>query len=266
MINERIYLDSENNEVFIDTYVKKSESPKDAMLVIPGGGYGNVCSDREGEPIALAFAERGVNAFVLNYRVGEGKVYPAQLLDAARAIAYIKENSEKYGVDPERIFTVGFSAGGHLVGTVATKHKIAEKLLDLPENFTRPAGSVYAYPVVSARCDTHISSFMRLLGKEAEDITEEEKRFHSLECNVTRDTPPAFIWHTAKDTVVPPIGSLLLAQAYLEAGVSVTMHLYPYGNHGVALANEVTKFDNEDWIQPLAEGWVEYAVRWIKTL
>lgn len=266
MLHEKIILDKENSEVYIETYVESDGSARDAILVIPGGGYAMVCHEREGAPIANAFLSRGINAFVLNYRVGEGKTYPTQLTDAARAIAYIKKNADRYGVNPDRVFTVGFSAGGHLVGTIATQHSVAEKLLGLPENFARPRGSIYAYPVVSAMCPTHGSSFHLLAGKRLCTFTEEEKRLYSLEYNVTPDTPPAFIWHTATDELVPVYGSLRLAEAYVKAGVRVALHIYPYGPHGLALANETTRCDNDNLVQPLAEGWVDYAVEFMKTV
>ena len=261
---ERIYLDSEHPEVFVDFY-KCSGNKLPAMLVRPGGGYGCVCADREGAPIAEAFMNKGFVPFVLGYRVAPSR-YPAPLVDGARAIAYIRENAEALGVDADRVFTVGFSAGGHLVGLLATHHKYAEKLLSLPENFTRPTGSIYCYPVVSAECATHGGSFQNLLGKPISDYTYEEKMRFSIEKCVKSETPPAFIWHTAKDELVPPVGSLKLAEAYIAAGVPVTMHLYPYGTHGVALGNEITKCGNENWIQPLASGWVDYAAEFIKTI
>ncbi|MBQ8689664.1 MAG: alpha/beta hydrolase [Clostridia bacterium] len=266
MLHEIISLDKNNPTVTLEVFAYTDGEPRDAMLVIPGGGYGTVCSDREGEPIALAFLERGVNAFVLTYRVGKGHNFPEQLTDAARAVAYIRENAERYALRDGRVFTVGFSAGGHLSGTLATRYKYAERLLGLPENLTRPTGSVYAYPVVSAMCPTHGSSFENLSGKPLAEFTDEDVRLYSLEEHVTKNTPPAFIWHTATDEIVPVCGSLLLANTYINAGVSVTLHVYPYGTHGVALGNEITANGNKEWLQPLAEGWVDYAVAWMSTV
>ena len=262
---EKIELDKENKEVTLEAYYEIKNTPTEAILVIPGGGYGCVCADREGGPIANAFLERGINAFVLTYRVAPN-TYPAPLVDAARGMAYIRKNFEKYGVDPDRIYVVGFSAGGHLTGLISTQHGYAEKLLSLPENFARPTASVYAYPVVSTECPTHGGSFINLSGKKVEELSGEERRLYSIECSVTENTPPAFIWHTAEDEIVPPIGSLRLAEHYMKAGVPVTLHLYPYGPHGVALADERTVCDNDKWIQPLAAGWVDYAVEFFKSL
>lgn len=265
MQEKRIYLEAEGEAPYIDCYLR-CDGTSPTMLVIPGGGYGMVCSDREGGPIAEAFFEKGYSAFVLTYRVAPNHRYPTQLLDAARAIAYIRENAGALSVDPNRIFTVGFSAGGHLVGTVATSHAYAEKLLGLPENFARPTGSVYAYPVVSAMCPTHVGSFENLSGVPFCELTDEQKRLFSIEENVTEKTPPAFIWHTAVDELVPVYGSIRLAEAYIKCGVPVSLHIYPYGTHGVALANAKTECGNENWIQPLAEGWVDYAAEFLKTV
>ena len=124
MKHERIYLNPDDDRVFIDTYVKNLGKNWPAMLVIPGGGYVAVCTEREGEPIALDFVAKGYNAFVLNYRVGKpGDVFPKQLLDAGAAMIYIREHADEFGIDPERVFSLGFSAGGHLVGCLANLHK-----------------------------------------------------------------------------------------------------------------------------------------------
>lgn len=265
MINEKIYLE---DGVMLETYahVDPNMPKRDAILIFPGGGYQHLASFREGDCVATAYASRGVNAFVLSYRLGPENNYPKQLLDAARAIVYIRENADKYGIKPNRIFTVGFSAGGHLNGTIATKYRIAEQLLSLPENAARPDGSIYSYPVVSALCDTHIGSFQALIGKPFSELTEQEREFHSVERHVNEKTPPAFIWHTAEDNAVPPEGSLRLALAYIHAGVAVEMHLYPYGPHGIALATELTSNDYPPFVQPRAQEWVDKSVSWMKTL
>lgn len=266
MLCEKIYLDKDNPEVVLETYVHLDPNmPKrDAILIFPGGGYAHLASFREGDCIATAFASRGVNAFVLSYRLGPKHNYPSQLIDAARAMAYIKENAEKYMIDPDRVFTVGFSAGGHLCGNLATEYAKAEKMLGLAENTARPRGSIYSYPVVTAVNMTHIWSFEYLLGKKFSELTEEERRAHSNELHVTADTPPAFIWHTAEDDAVPVIGSLLLASAYVNAGVKVELHVYPFGPHGIALANELTSNNNPSYIQPRAAEWVDKAVGFMK--
>lgn len=269
MLHERIYLDPSDDRVYIDTYVANNKTfLHDAMLIIPGGGYGQVCTEREGEPIAFAYLEKGFNCFVLNYRVNKIP-YPAQLIDASRAILHIRENAEKYCVDPNWVFAVGFSAGGHLAGSLAILHNDPDVLssLGIAEGENRPDGVVLGYPVVSAMHPTHHGSFINLMGgKEFQDITAEEKKKLSLELHVNEKSAPAYIFHTAQDTVVPPIGSLTLAAAYVEAGIPVNLNLYPYGSHGIALANNVTACNNTRHLQPLAQRWVEDSVSFLNTL
>lgn len=268
MLKERIYLDTADDRVYIDTYVTKG-GIKDAMIVIPGGGYSCVCSDREGEPIALAYTEQGLNAFVLNYRVGtEADRFPCQLMDLARAILYIREHSEELCIDPCRVFTVGFSAGGHLSGSGALLCDEPDVLegLGVTAEMIRPNAAILAYPVVTALTDTHSPSFENLVGLPFASIPEDTRKHLSLELRVNFQTPPLFIWHTAEDEIVPPVGSLRLAEAAVRAGVNVSLRLYPYGTHGVALGNQVTACGNEKWLQPLVEGWVADSVEWLKTI
>ncbi len=265
MKREVISLSKDNPEVTVTAYYECGGEPRDAILVIPGGGYATVCEDREGSPIALAFLSRGVNAFVLNYRV-RPNTYPAQLIDAALAMNYIRANAEHFSIIPERIFVLGFSAGGHLAGLISTKHNVAERLLSLPENSTRPRGTIYAYAVSSAIYQTHCYTFESITGKPFSELCDDAIKEVSIDLNVNKNTPPAFIFHTAEDEVVPAVGSLALCGAYLNAGVPVSLHIYPYGPHGIALANEVTEMDNPLWIQPLAARWVDDAIAFFGTI
>ncbi len=271
MLHERIFLDKTDDRVFIDTYVVNDKSYKrDAIIVIPGGGYGSVCAQREGEPIALAYVAHGLNAFVLNYRVGRpSDVFPKQLVDAGRAIIYVKENAEKLGIDPERVFTVGFSAGGHLSGTCAIMYNAPEvrEALGISNDKNKPCASVLAYPVVTANVEqTHKPSFVGLLGKPFDEITPDERRRFSLETAVNKDSAPMFLWHTLEDTLVPCNGTLMLSRAAKNAGVCVATHIYPYGPHGLALSNEITRCDVDAHVQPLAEKWISDSVEWFETI
>ncbi len=267
---DRIYLFDGNDEIYIDCYAvdDKRHAPRDAMLVIPGGGYGYVCMDREGEKTALAYTARGINAFVLNYRAGSDDVYPMHLECAVRAMAWIRAHAEEYSVNPERIFAMGYSAGGHLCGTLATQHTLIEEKLGLVKNTARPLGIVMCYPVVSAFEPTHKDSFHSLLNKPYEELSYEEKRMHSVECNITKDTCPAFIWHTAEDNAVPVHNSLRLAMAYADAGVGFALHVYPYGPHAICLGKDFCSAGPQysDRIQPLAETWLEDSIKWMETV
>jgi len=258
-----------NHEITLESYIHKDNSCKrDVVLIFPGGGYAMVCCDREGEPIAKAYFEQGLNAFVLDYKVGADCLYPSHLIDASFAIVYLKKHAAELGINPDRIFTVGFSAGGHLAGSLAILHKDPEVLtaLAISEGDNKPCGAILSYPVVSALCPTHAGSFEMLTGKSFSDISTEKKEKLSLECHVDNDSSPVFIWHTSKDTLVPMLGSLRLAEAYYNLSRPVSLRIYPYGDHGAALANEVTADGNPDFIQPLAEEWVEASVKWMQTV
>ena len=267
MINKKVYFDKDRESVYLETYAFKCTDvgPRDAVLVIPGGGYSAVCKDREGESIALAYAGKGVCAFVLNYTVPP-KAPTEPLIEAAGAFAYVKKHAKELGINPDRIFVIGFSAGGHLAGLLSTKFRKAEKILNLPECFLRPAGTLYCYPVITAMCETHIGSYEKLLRKSFAEISEDEKKEYSHELNVSGETPPAFIWHTASDDFVPPYGSIRLAESYVRAGVEVEFHLYPKGNHGLALAVEHTSLGRECWVDPKVEGWFDLSFQWIKSI
>ena len=267
MINEKIYFDKSDRRVFLEAYAvaEPSVAPRDAILIIPGGGYLMV-SWREGVYTALDFLGKGVNTFILRYSTGEHAVYPRQLLDAGRALAYIKENASRYNINPERIFALGYSAGGHLLGTLTTLHSVAERELGYPEDYLKIRGAIFCYPVVTAYGKTHKGSFINLLKKPFEEYTDEERELLSIERNITPDTPPAFIWHTSQDQGVPIHGSLKLAEAYYDAGQPVELHVYPYGPHGICLANEVSSSGNPALVQPRATAWVGEAFKWMKDL
>lgn len=268
MLTQRVYF-TEDKRAYIDCYIADIKNLcRDAMLVIPGGGYLNVCHEREGEPIALAYLAKGYNAFVLNYRVGNpADTYPTQLLDACRAVLHIKENAEKYNIDPNRVFAVGFSAGGHLAGSLAlmTDDKLVLDTLGVTKDMLAIKGAVLAYPVVTALMNTHRASFERLSGYGFDDIPKEQKEKYSLETHVKEGATPLFIWHTAEDKAVPPCGSLALAQKCVESYVPVSFHIYPYGCHGSALADKFTNYSSEA-IQPLAQNWLNESVDFLNSI
>ena len=267
MRHERIFLNPDDKRVFIDTYVVNDARVRDAMLVIPGGGYAAVCTDREGEPIALDFVQKGYNAFVLNYRVGKGDRFPSQLLDAGSAMIYIRDHAEEFHINPKRVFAVGFSAGGHLCGSIASMFDYPEVKEAFGDDFVkvRPTGAILSYPVTVMHGPAHFGSFINLLGKQPADFTEEEFNRFSLERVVKSSTAPMFIWHTVEDALVPVKGSLKLGEALVDAKVPFKMSIYPYGPHGLALGTEVTNtFAGSK--QDIGCTWTSEADQWMKTL
>ena len=267
MLHERIFLDPENPEVYVDTYIADNRTVlRDAMLVIPGGGYSQVCTEREGEPVALAFLAKGYNCFVLNYRV-KNVPYPSQLIDASRAVLHIRDNAEKYNVDKSRVFAVGFSAGGHLAGSLAILHNDPRVLsaLGIFEGENRPDAVIMSYPVVSALLPTHKPSFEHLTGGiPFDEIPYDLKQELSLETQVNKSSAPLFIWHAAGDGLVPVNGSLALAQRYIDEKINVMLKIYPKGTHGLALANRLTAEGSPTLIHSIAEKWIDEADEWLQ--
>ena len=265
MIIKKISLIEGNDNAFLTAYIADVKRPvRDAMLVIPGGGYGCVCSDREGEPIALAFAARGINAFVLHYTVKPDDKYQP-LIEASLAMQHIKENADEYAINPDRVFCVGFSAGGHLCATLGTMwhDKELNEKAGIKHGINKPCGMVLCYPVISSdKAAGHLGSFVNLLGKDIEN--EEALNSFSAEKRVDENTCPAFIIHTAEDAVVPVKNALLMAEALANNKILFEMHIYPKGPHGMALANSDTNMEREDLTDSQYARWVDDVIFWSK--
>ncbi|MBQ6951603.1 MAG: alpha/beta hydrolase [Clostridia bacterium] len=201
-----------------------------AMVVCPGGGYTHKAA-HEGVPIARLLQGAGISAYVLDYRVSPCH-REAPLSDARRAIRLLKQRGyEKVGI-------LGFSAGGHLCCSAATLYEPGNpESADPVERFSsRPDVFCPCYAVVTFGKYTHMGSRESLLGEEKDN--EALVRRFSAELNVTRDTPPAFIWHTAQDGLVPAQNSLQLAMALRDNDVMFELHVYPLGHHGIGLGSE----------------------------
>ena len=216
-----------------------------AVVVCPGGGYA-IKADHEGSTIARMLNAGGVSAYVLDYRVKPCH-YEAPLSDAKRAIRTLR------ALGYEKVAILGFSAGGHLCCSAATLYDAGDPTsLDPIERLSsRPDGFIACYAVVSFLNHTHRGSAVNLLGDKADDLT--LLRRFSAEQNVTRDTPPAFIWHTVADGGVPVENSLNLAKALSEKQVSYEMHLFPEGPHGLGLATS----------NPTVAQWAGLCQRWL---
>lgn len=222
-------------EGYLDTYIRKESAEfslgrkRPAMLVIPGGGYAMV-SAREGCPIALEYLTIGFHSFVLNYSVAP-LCYPTQLIEAGMAMAWIRENAEKYLIDANHVAAIGFSAGGHLCGMLATMFEEKELVDALGEKakLCRPDGVILSYPVISAGEFAHRGSFNNLSGLKPELYDK-----LSLEKRVTEKSSPAFIWSTSNDLTVPCENSLLMALAYRKVGIPIELHIIEPGRHGLS--------------------------------
>jgi len=210
-----------------------------AVVVCPGGGYGGLAMDHEGKQIAEFLTKQGVTAFILKYRTANkerpGPLLEAPLLDAQRAIRTVRFKAKDYDVDPKKVGIWGFSAGGHLAST-ATTHFDAGLLKDgddIDKTSCRPDFAILAYPVITMEAGvTHGGSRTNLLGANPDAKLVE---LYSNEKQVTKETPPVFLFHTSEDKAVPPENAVRFYLACKAAKVSVEMHIYEKGQHGVGL-------------------------------
>ena len=235
-----------------------------AVLVCPGGGY-SYTSDREAEPIAMRFAAAGFHTFVLRYRVASSR-HPKPLLDVSPAMWIIRENAEAWNVDKDKIAVCGFSAGGHLAGSLGVfwNEEYIKDAIGMPEGMNKPNAMILCYPVLSSGQFAHRGSFENLLGKDA---SKEMQESMSLELHVSQQTPQSFLWHTFQDNVVPVENTLLFAQALRREGISFELHIYPEGFHGLSTCDEVTagKFGvPEGWVYPHVASWLPLCIEWLK--
>lgn len=210
---------------------KGGEKLRPAMLVLPGGGYKGCSTPIEGIPIAMEFYRREYNAYVLEYSCDPAR-FPTQLVQAATAMDTIRRRAEICNTDSSSVFAVGFSAGGHLCGTLANCPSDFAPVKGL--NFS-PDGIVLCYAVIGGR-PTHIWSFESLLGGDG--VPRGETAWLDLHTSVRKENPPAFLWSTAEDRDVPAVNSMRYAAACGEKGVPYELHVFPRGPHAMSLATE----------------------------
>lgn len=226
----------------VTAMLTESWYPLPTVIVLPGGGY-NHLAQHEAEPIAEFYKSCGYHAFVLRYRLLPN-LYPAALCDVQRLIKYLRAHANELKVDPDKIFVIGFSAGGHLAGMSAVGEDVCILGDELDTQNHRPNGVLLGYPVVNTghRCVKSIAD---------NDETIMEKLY--VEKHVTADTPPMFIWHTSEDPVVDVRQSLALAEALRENGIPFELHIFPHGKHGLGLG---TRY-------PDIKTWTQHSTQWI---
>lgn len=228
----------------------------DGIVVCPGGGYGGLAMDHEGHQIAPWLNENGIAAFICDYRHrGKGYGHPAPLQDAQRAIRTVRSRAEEFGIKPDRIGILGFSAGGHLASTAVTHFDAGDAGAADPvmKVSSRPDFGVLCYPVIALdESFTHQGSQKNLLGENAPaDLV----KSLSNEKQVTAQTPPCFVWHTWEDKAVPAENSLVFYSALVAHKVPSELHVYEKGRHGVGLGRDI----------PGTSGWPEACIAWLKS-
>lgn len=215
----------------------KNMKTKPSVLVLPGGAY-KFCSDREAEPIALAYLAKGFNAFVLRYSLNEKSAFPTPLNDASKALKFIRDNAAEFYTDPQKIAVIGFSAGGHLAAALSTMSD------------DKPNACILGYPCI-------LSSTSPILASPVESVTD----------YVTDKTPPTFIFAASNDGAVPIENSLSYAEALNRNGISFELHIFEDGDHGFSLGTDVVCASQEaqERCKPNTY-WLDRSVQWLKKL
>ena len=203
------------------------------MLVFPGGGY-QFCSDREAEPVALAYLAHGFNAFVLRYSVGSDMCWERSFEDAIAALQYLRKHFRELHIAENQIAVVGFSAGGHLASALGTMSE------------EKPDALILGYAVtleeMGAGC-----------GKAIPDTC----------IHVMEDTPNTFLFATSDDNVVPVINTLRFAEALAEQDIHFELHVYPVGEHGFSLGTAAVANNAPGAVNPDAQSWLPDSVRFL---
>jgi acetyl esterase/lipase len=227
-----------------------------AVVICPGGGYGGL-APHEGVDYARFLNEQGIAGFVLKYRLGPaGYHHPIMLQDAARAVRTVRARAGEWHADPNRIGIMGSSAGGHLASTLLT-HFDQGRPGDadvIEQQSSRPNLGILCYAVITMGEFTHQGSKANLLGR---DPSPELVRNLSNELQVTKDTPPVFLWHTWEDNAVPVENTLQFAEALRKAKVPFDLHIYQKGQHGLGLGSN--KWDPEH-----RHPWTQDLIYWLK--
>lgn len=238
------------------------EMRRPVVITLPGGGYA-FTSEREADPVALPFLNAGFQSLTLYYSCAPDR-YPAALLEVAATVAWVRRNAGELHADPDNIYVCGFSAGGHLAassGILWNEPCIAETL-GIENRLARPDGMILCYPVILYGTDSHKGSFENLLGR---GLPDEEYAKLSLEKRVDDTTPPAFLWHTWEDGGVPVENSLKLASALHAHRIPFELHVYPYGDHGLSVANEQSSATDQDSLRdPHVATWMNLCIDWIR--
>ena len=211
-----------------------SEKPTGAAVVIcPGGGYGGLAG-HEGKGDADWLVTKGIDCFVLKYRLGSaGYRHPVMLGDVSRAIRMVRANAVAWKIDSTRIGVMGSSAGGHLTSTIVAHFDTGNAKGDrVDQASSRPDLAILCYPVITLGQFTHQGSKRNLLGNNP---SPELVKLLSNELQVKKNSPPCFVWHTWEDRAVPVENSLLFASALRKQGVRVDLHIYENGRHGIGL-------------------------------
>lgn len=231
-------------EVYLPTREKATGT---AVIIFPGGAYTFLAYVEEGTIIAKAFAEKGIAAFVVKYRLpNNGSMRDMSLgplMDAQQAIKTVRSKATEWELNPKKIGVIGYSAGGHLASTLGT-HFFRSYIPNKENISLRPDFMILVYSVISMSDQlTHMESKISLLGMEP---SKERVELFSNELQVTKETPPTYLTHTGDDRVVDVNNSIVFYEALQRNGIDAELHLFPKGNHGFTQRLPVT-----EWMEPM---------------
>lgn len=235
----------------LDCFFPEKQTSSTAVVILPGGGYSHRAV-HEGKGYAEFLNSHGIPAFVCQYRVSPHR-FPLPLLDARRAVRYVRYHAESFGIDPEKIYIMGSSAGGHLAALTSTYFDPIEleNTDEIDEVSCIPNGQILCYPVIKllGKGIAHLGSGKNLLGELQAEMGEEL----SPDLIANERTPKAFIWHTFEDPGVNVINSLDYTKKLRTLRIPTELHVYPYGSHGLGLA------EGRDRV----EEWSGNLIRWL---
>jgi GH35 family endo-1,4-beta-xylanase/dienelactone hydrolase len=218
-------------------YLHNDNEKHDCMVIVPGGGY-CMTVPHEGELAANVFYRHGMNVFVLSYTTDITMSVPLKqqpLKDISRTVRGLRKHGEEYGIDGKKLFICGFSAGGHVCGSLAVHFDEMPEENPLYKGISdRPDGVILSYPVLTSGKYTHADSIRALLGNDPDPA---ELDYFCLEKHVKENTPPCFLWQTRGDDLVPVQNTYLFAEALLEKNIPFAHHVFPAGGHGLSVAS-----------------------------
>jgi acetyl esterase/lipase len=238
-IEERERITQVDNPSIYAFFTSKEENTRAAVLIFPPGGYKKLTYDIAGFQLAKWFNTFGVNAFVVMYRLPTSPdlVNPAfgPLTDGQRAIKIIRSRASQWGIDPNRIGVMGASAGGGLTANLATITADYAQINDELDSVSiQPNFQILVSGAISMAHNAHKGSYEALLGTNPDP---KDEQLFSGELNVSAAAPPAFVICAADDHVINPLNSIQYYQALLKANIKAALHIFPQGDHNIALRN-----------------------------
>ncbi len=227
------------------------KNPLPVVVLCPGGGYQKY-GISEALPVAEKLCGAGFYVFILSYAIGDTAADALPLKQLSQTVATIRENHSHFGINPNQISAMGFSAGGHLAASLGTLWN--HPILSDCEGKNRPDALCLCYPVISLKTLPHKGTNMRLL------VGSNKKQFENLlsaELNVTDKTPPTFLWHSIDDSIVDVDHSIIFSNALKKAGVFYKLKLFEHGVHGCALADEMSPHPNKE-VSSWFSDWLDF--------